>query len=532
MLGKIIRFLGQTLASTLLLLLALELIFRLLGFPNGATRYAETIIIKNHLSTHKPKDEFRIFALGGSSMHGAHYAPYSSPARWMEAYLKDFLPSKKIRVDNFARMGQNSAYQAEVLQDVLAYKPDLIILYSGHNEFLPGARIDQVRAKKNKWSSKVGDWAKKSHFISAIVRMAIARRLDRGADHMGNPLIESLPSDLGPENAVSRTSPLYKEVIDNYRANLNKMVDIASSHHIPIVIFRPSSNLKNFPPSCSMHFVPLKPEDEKNWNEFFEAGKKAQEAGDLTGSLAFYENASSLDADYSELNFRIAQIYFQQGELEKAKAMFERSRDNDCIITRAPHDSLAVIDDIKASGKAAVIDAEKVVRSEVPGGILGDPIIEDNVHYSIKGHALLGRALVREFADRDWIAPKNEWQFQRERPFEVMSKELGVTSDLMVHSFLECASYFGRKYESRILMAQKALALQPENPYALRQLAWSYWLKGDKVKSFGAYRQLGKLNPKQLEEALSTQPEIRKQLAAAPAPQPEIKKEPAAVPQP
>ncbi len=181
-------------------------------------------------------------------------------------------------------------------------------------------------------------------------------------------------------------------------------------------------------------------------------------------------------------------------------------------MTRATRETLALFDAVKQSYSAIVLDAEKLTASEAPGGIPGDPIIEDNVHFSIKGHSLLGRALAQEIADRDWIAPKEEWGFTRERSFEDISKDLGVTPQLMVSSYLACASYFGRKYDSRILMAQKALALSPEDPLALRQLAWSYWLKGDQTRALETYQQLKTIHPDQWREALSSQPEIAKAL--------------------
>ena len=65
----------------------LEGLARLTGQPPGASRFAERIIIKQHLTLKKPKGEFRIFAFGESTMHGAHYAPVSSPAQWLEKYL-------------------------------------------------------------------------------------------------------------------------------------------------------------------------------------------------------------------------------------------------------------------------------------------------------------------------------------------------------------------------------------------------------------------------------------------------------------
>ena len=68
------------------------------------------LFLREEITMDKPEDEFWIFTYGESTMHGAHYWPASSPARWLEVYLKDFLPDKKIRVINFARMGQGAEF--------------------------------------------------------------------------------------------------------------------------------------------------------------------------------------------------------------------------------------------------------------------------------------------------------------------------------------------------------------------------------------------------------------------------------------
>ena len=99
---KIIRSILQILFATIILFLCLEGLFRLIGAPGGS-KFVEKVVIEDHLTNKKPKGEYRIFTYGESTMHGAHYGPTSSPAKWLKAYLQDLLPHKNIRVVNFAR---------------------------------------------------------------------------------------------------------------------------------------------------------------------------------------------------------------------------------------------------------------------------------------------------------------------------------------------------------------------------------------------------------------------------------------------
>jgi len=329
-------------------------------------------------------------------------------------------------------------------------------------------------------------------------------------DQVGTLNIEDPPTGIGLDNKVVRDSPYYKGNIEHFRQNLEKIVKLAQSKKIPAIFFKPAGNLKDFTPTCSMHRKTLSKEQENQWGQFFEAGQKAQTAGDFSGALQSYEKAFSLDPTYADLSFRLAQIHRKTGELEKARQLFRQAKDDDCIIVRAPKDIEEIFDKLQKEKRVTVLDAEKLLIAEAPGGILGDPIVEDNVHFSIKGHAILGRALAQEIEERGWIAPKTEWQFNRERSYDEIAAQLGVTNELLFSGFLKCVSYFGSKFDSRILYAQKALAIHPNDPAALRHLAWSYWLQGDKTRALEIYHRLNQIAPAELKKVFQARPEIQK----------------------
>jgi len=244
----------------------------------------------------------------------------------------------------------------------------------------------------------------------------------------------------------------------------------------------------------------------------FEEGKNKQTQSDFTGAMDLFRQAYVIDGTYAELSFRMGEICFKTGDLAAAKRYFEEARDNDAIIFRANKDVLAVFDELEKEREFPYIDTEKSIISEAPGGILGEPIIEDNVHFSIKGQSLVAKAAAREMADRGWIAPRAEWKLERERSLEEISKEFGIDAPFLVASYLKLVSYFGSRFENRVRFAQKALELEPANPRALRHLAWTYWLMGDRNKAMEIYQKLKQLDPGSLEEVFKAQLEIKKAL--------------------
>lgn len=501
---KFFKILFQVSTSTIGLLFVLEMICRLAGQAPGAGRFVERIVVREGLTPKKPKGEFRIFAFGESTMHGAHYAPVSSPARWLEKYLHDFLPDRKIRVINFARLGRGAFFAARTLRETLVYKPDLIIVYLGHNSFLPENRKDHIEARARKWNSIFREACKKSSFSSTVyrwfVRLQIRRHQDRPEDRIESYVIESPPLGYGTENVTPRNTPFYRENIEFFKHNLLNLLRAARKNRIPILFLKPASNLKDFAPYYSLHMRDLNPRELARWEKFYERGREKEKQGNLKGAFGDYLRAYKLDPTYAELSFRLGQIDYGKGNFEKAKKFFEEARDNDAIIFRATNEILQVYDDLKRTENIELVETEKILLPEVPHGILGEPVIEDNCHFSLKGHARVGHQVAEEIAKRNWLAPQAEWQFRRERPYEEMAKELGIDPELLFSADLKMVHYFGSRFPNRLRYARKALEIHPEDPRALRHLAWSYWLAGEKEKAFRVYREIKQVDPKIVDE--------------------------------
>lgn len=515
MIQKFFSGVFQSLLAVLIFFMLLEGVFSAAGFPRGATRFIESIVINQKLGTRKPKGEYRIFTYGESTMHGSHYAPVSNLPLWLGAYLHDFLPGRNIRIVNFARMGQSAHFIYESFRDTVDYKPDLVIFYLGHNGFLPNNRKWEIEAKERKFTNRLRSFTQKSRFISAIYRGVIAGRIrmkkDALQDRIERQKIETpLGSVLGPENAIPRTDPRYGEIIAYFREQVDHILKLAEEKKIPVVFFKPVGNLKDFEPYGSTHLKPLSSDDLAAWEEAYEKGRKAQARQNGEEALSFYKQAYQIDGSYADLSFRMGQLYLRQGDLKEAKRLFVEARDNDTIIVRATSDIENVFPELQKRRKFLLLETEKILSPEAPGGILGEPVVEDNVHFSIKGHALLGRALAEEIYKQAWIAPKEEWNFSRARSFEEISKALGVTPDLLFSADIKMVNYFGSRVDNRLRFAQKALEIHPEDPTALRHLAWTYWWMQKRPEAIEVYQKLSRISPQVLNEVFENQPEIKK----------------------
>lgn len=525
--SKIVKaslFAAYVLLSTLVLFLALEAACYFMGVPQGAGDYIERVILQQNLSLRKPPGQYRIFVYGESTIHGAGYAPASSPVKWLEAYLRDFLPDRDLKVVNFGRLGEESDFIAQSFLDTLQYRPDLAIFYMGHNTFYADNRADFVREREARFINRLRRFLRKSRLVCTLVRESIKfkirRHAARGVDVMGGAEIETYGDPLkeGDERITVPGSPVYLENIAFFRANVEKILRSGAKSSVPLLFMKPVCNLKDYPPDHSLHLKALTDAELERWSKLYENGKTAVANHDEPSAIGFFEEALTIDPTYADLNFRLGQLYFQQGEIDRAREAFENARDHDTVVRRAPKDILEALAGLTSRDSSPYFLTEKDLLSRAPGAILGWPLIEDNVHFSIEGQALVGRALAYEIAQNGWIAPRREWQFDRERPMTEIEKELGITPRTVFLNYGSVIGYLGPRYEERLLFSKRASELFPEDPVAMRQLAWSYWLLERKEEALRVYKQLEEKDPAALKAVFAARPEIRQAYEAAAQP--------------
>ena len=85
----------------------------------------------------KPEDGLRVFAFGGSATAGLGYSPNVAYPRILARMLEAAYPGRPIEVMNLGIVALSSTQVRVLVQDVCErYAPDILIVYSGNNEFL------------------------------------------------------------------------------------------------------------------------------------------------------------------------------------------------------------------------------------------------------------------------------------------------------------------------------------------------------------------------------------------------------------
>jgi len=188
----------------------------------------------------KPQGTFRIVALGGSSVH------YLEPEfRQLEKELTEKYKTEydQVEIINCGGFAYGSHRLVFIFREVLNYSPDLILLYTGHNEF---EEVEQMQLSN---LDRIG-------FDETISKSAIVRFLrDRKADYEISQLEKQHNRRLlANQEPVSETNFArawtyaftdqdVQQRMERYEHNLRLILTAAREQQIPLIIGTVASNL-------------------------------------------------------------------------------------------------------------------------------------------------------------------------------------------------------------------------------------------------------------------------------------------------
>ncbi|HSR88522.1 MAG TPA: tetratricopeptide repeat protein, partial [Pontiella sp.] len=104
--------------------------------------------------------------------------------------------------------------------------------------------------------------------------------------------------------------------------------------------------------------------------------------------------------DHARAHFYLGKALYATGQYASALPHFIRARDLDPMPWRAPALSQDAIRRAVEEQGASLCDAEAVFRMHSPGGAIGWELMDDHVHPSLQGQALLARSIVQTLTNR------------------------------------------------------------------------------------------------------------------------------------
>ncbi|MDY7093649.1 MAG: tetratricopeptide repeat protein [Acidobacteriota bacterium] len=360
----------------------------------------------------------RIFTVGGSTTYGRPFDDATSFTGWLRTYLETSAPDQSWEVINAGGISYASYRVAKLMEELIHYQPDLFIIYSGNNEFL------ERRTYSNLFHEpRVITGAKRLAQRSRLWTLGerLMERRQRAAEEryrLTGEVQELLDTSAGL-GAYHRDDEFAAQVLDHYRYNLQRMVNLAESVGARVILITIPVNEKDFAPFKAAHGDALDAGSRKRCEglkqrvrRILSASSDSQAASSdrpRQTALELAEAAVELDPRDADAQYLLGRVLTRRSHHDRAGEAFQHAIVEDvCPLRALPEIDRAIVDTADANG-LPLVDYRHLLKEEMRRraghGNLGDELFLDHVHPTVRANGLLGRALLNELASLG-LAPR------------------------------------------------------------------------------------------------------------------------------
>ena len=343
-------------------------------FPRQYVRKAPGQV---HFPRDKAEGTFRIFVLGASTLLGFPNPLRTSFPAFLQVMLEDAYPRRRFEVVNCGITAINSFVVLDFVEEIVAYEPDLFIVYAGHNEFVgPYGVTTPFLRFGNNWR-----WIR-FHMMLQRSKIHYGLRellhlLGRGA---GEPAAASAFGLHLVRKEVYPDSEEHRITEENFRRNLGEILDRSQRRGVPVMLATLVSNLGGFYPLRSREPHPGTESDVARM--------------EVADQERFYESVLRDFPQHAASHFEAGQVFERAGDAARARRAYVRARDLDTIHLRACSPFNRIIREAAAGAGALLVDVEQVFTTNSPQGIIGDELVSEYLHPSVYGHFLMAKSMV------------------------------------------------------------------------------------------------------------------------------------------
>jgi lysophospholipase L1-like esterase len=369
----------------------------------------------------KGDDEFRIFCLGGSTVQGRPYSIETSFTTWLELHLRAADRRVDWDVVNCGGVSYASYRLLPILREVLQYEPDLIVLCTGHNEFLEDRSYRRFTRRPA--------WIARGQQLAAGLRTY--RLLHAGYWRLRAPASSEsassgpvLPTEvqavLDSHDGLAvyhRDETWRRAVIAHYGFNLERMLLATEEAGVPTILVNPVSNLRDCPPFKSQHRAQLRPEEEVQWKSAWNEAREHY-GRDIRRSLALLQQARHIDDQYAGLHYQLGQCYDVLGDTQRARYHFLQAKELDICPLRMLEPMHRILHEVARDSGVALVDARQLIERRCRAQIADDSWMLDHVHPSIRGHQLIADALAETMVREGIFHPDQGWSQRRDDAYQ------------------------------------------------------------------------------------------------------------------
>lgn len=337
--------------------------------PEVARRYFSSsnnipTTIEDVFDVEKKKNAFRVFILGESTSAGYPYMPMGSFSRYIRKRLELVYPSNIIEVVNISISATNSYTYRDFVPDVIEQKPDLIIIYAGHNEYYGALGVGSLESVSNS-PELVNLYLYMNRFkTTQLVKNIIEWFAGLFFSDDGMPKTGTLMSRMAKEKYIEFESEKYQDGITQFEKNFSDVLNMFKEADVPVIVSTQASNLKDQFPFVSIN--------SKN-----------------------YPRADSV--------FNEAQREYFSGNFQEADSLFTFAKELDGLRFRAPEKINSLIKSLGKKYNAGIVDIDSAFKSISPNGIIGNNLMTDHVHPTLNGFHFMGKLFYEKMEEKGFL---------------------------------------------------------------------------------------------------------------------------------
>ncbi len=386
----------------------------------------------------KAPGTLRVFIAGGSVAMGFPLESIYGPTQLLKAGLDALDPGRTHEVINVGGFGYNSHRVARVVEEIVHYQPDALIVMTGHNEFLEKR------------------FANESGRAAPLYRLRLYR-LFAGLISAARGDEDDVQWEAHVVNAAER-----RLVLADYAKNLVRIAAACEKSGVKLILVTCPANIQDFRPygpSC----IPVADQEEIE--------KEILHCEGLESGLPVFGKWKEQCPDDALVSYEQALILFRQpaeetrrGDAASADALFHKASDDDPVPVRA----LSVANDLvrETAGRDHLVLADFQARLDAQR-TQSDPLADnkiffDHCHLMEQGRQFLAAEIIQALADAGLLALPADWRPQLQKPWDDLHGSISNRA--------WAQGYYRIGYESGVNMgrvfrgldyAERALELDP-----------------------------------------------------------------------
>ena len=345
-------------------------------------------------SSEKPADVRRIFAFGGSAVHGFGFTRAGAWPAHLEGMLAGAWDEAGVEVINAGVIAWSSQQVLALVKDVVEnHEPDALLIYSGNNELL-----EWFDARRYLPPDSLSRWLQGVRWSRRLRALRLYRWLDswigsgreggKSLGHWGQT--EFTDDEELPWSQRARLSPEVQDFADEaFRHHLERILEIAGRAGVPVVLSTVAVNETEAP--AEFEFGDPEPVE---LVELLEEAKTTWDRGEQDQARDLFERARTAWPE-AITHYRWGLALRELGEAQEAREHFRLAIELDENPHRTTPNRNAVLRSLSGTA-GGFVDVEARLSALSEDGIIDTSLIYDYCHPTPLVHEEIARGFAEE----------------------------------------------------------------------------------------------------------------------------------------